>query len=262
MIPPKTFPSPDALGDALATRLLEGVKRAADARKQYLLGFPTGRTPRPILAALARQLAKKPQDLTWLTFVMLDEYLVPRGDKLEWAPPDADWACHYFGQHEIMRPLNASLPREMQLREKSIWFPEPDKPEAYDKRIEDAGGVDFFLLASGASDGHVAFNQPGSPRDSRTRVVPLSDQTRRDNLKTHPSFGSLEKMPKHGVTVGIATIAAAKSAALVLIGAGKQLTLKNILAAKRYDPKWPATIIHECPNGEIIVDAEAAAVVK
>jgi glucosamine-6-phosphate deaminase len=138
-----------------------------------------------------------------------------------------------------------------------VWFPDPKDPAAYDRRIAEAGGIDFFLLASGASDGHVAFNQPGAPRDSRTRVVPLSEATRRDNLKTSPSFGSLENVPSRGVTVGIATIAAAREAVMVVWGESKRLTLTRMRAADRYDSSWPATVIHEVRVREIVCDTGA-----
>ena len=144
------------------------------------------------------------------------------------------------------------------MRADAIWFPDPHDPAAYDARIADAGGIDFFLLASGASDGHVAFNPPGSPRTSRTRIVELSEETRRDNLQTFPTFGSLDQVPHHGVGVGIATIASAKEAAMVVWGAGKRQTLARMLRASRYEPDWPATIIHECANREIVCDEEAA----
>ena len=251
-------PSPEALGDAVASSILDDVDRASDSRSRFLLGAPTGRTPRPILAALAKQLATRPRDLSRVTLVMMDEYLVPFGGKLAWASRDSDFACHAYASREYLPALNASLPRAAQLREESVWFPDPDDPAEYERRIADAGGVDFFLLASGATDGHVAFNQPGSPRDSRTRVVPLSEPTRRDNLATHPAFGSLENVPEFGVTVGIGTIAAARAAAMVLWGAGKRETYRRLAAATRYDPQWPATVIHEVQDGWIIADEEAA----
>ena len=251
-------PSPEALGDAVASSILDDIDRASDSRSRFLLGAPTGRTPRPILAALAKQLAARPRDLSRVTLVMMDEYLVPFGGKLAWASRDSDFACHAYAWREYLPALNASLPRAAQLREESVWFPDPDDPAEYERRIADAGGIDFFLLASGATDGHVAFNQPGSPRDSRTRVVPLSEPTRRDNLATHPAFGSLENVPEFGVTVGIGTIASARTAAMVLWGAGKRETFRRLAAATRYDPQWPATVIHEVPDGRIIADEEAA----
>jgi glucosamine-6-phosphate deaminase len=214
--PLTVFPTAEALGEALATQIVDRVAAAARGGKRFLLGCPTGRTPRPLYDALAR----RQLDFRNVTLVMMDEYLVPAGSALAYAPP-AD-------------------------------------PSAYDQQIAEAGGIDFFVLASGAGDGHVAFNPPGSPRDSRTRVIALPEQTRRDNLQTSPSFGSLENVPRHGVSVGIATIAAAREAVMVLTGASKRLALQRVLAASGYDPSWPATVIHECVRRAIFADAAAA----
>ena len=231
--PLRVFETPESLGEAIATHVLS---RVAEADGRFLLGCPTGRTPRPVYAALARRKA----ELRHVTLVMMDEYLV--SDR--WATEP--WSCHAF------------VRQQMNFGAGEVWFPDPADPTAYDRRIAEAGGIDLFLLASGASDGHVAFNSTGSPRDSRTRIVPLSEETRRDNLQTSPSFGSLENVPRHGVSVGIATIAEAREAIMLLTGASKRLTLQRILAATAYDPAWPATVIHECAVREIVADAEAA----
>lgn len=174
---------------------------------------------------------------------MMDEYLDSR---FEYARVHS---CHDFVARYIREPLG--------VRDEAIWFPDPKDPRAYDARIADAGGVDFFFLASGATDGHVAFNPPGTPRDSRTRIVALSEETRRDNLETFPDFGSIENVPRHGVSVGIDTIARAREVLMVVWGESKRETLRRIRAAMRYDPSWPATVIHECQNAEIVCDEEA-----
>src|SRR5438067_4742360 len=231
LTPLRVFPTPETLGEHLAARIVD---RAA-SRRPFLLGCPTGRTPRPIYAALDGA------DLSNVVLVMMDEYLVDG----RCAPASEPWSCHAFVRRHIAFAVA------------DVWFPDPDDPAAYDARIADAGGIDLFVLASGASDGHVAFNGPGTPRDSRTRIVPLSETTRRDNLQTSPSFGSLASVPRSGVTVGIETIAAAREAVLVVWGASKRLTLSHILSADRYDPSWPATVIHECQNGQILCDVEA-----
>ena len=232
LTPLRVLPTPEAIGDYLAERLLDRFEHARQLGKKFLLGCPTGRTPRPVYEEITRH----GRDLSDVVLVMMDEY-VPSGDE--------PWSCHSFVRRHM--PWNAE-----------VWFPDPNDPAAYDRRIAEAGGIDFFLLASGASDGHVAFNQPGTPRDSRTRVVPLSEATRRDNLKTSPSFGSLENVPSRGVTVGIATIAAAREAVMVVWGESKRLTLTRMRAADRYDSSWPATVIHEIAAREIVCDAEAA----
>ena len=254
----RVFPSPDAIGEHLAERLLARIEQARLQGKPFVLGCPTGRTPRPVYGAMARRLAEKPQDLSHLVLVMMDEYLTAAVGGFEFASADAQWSCHHFARVEIADRLNAGLPPAQRLREESIWFPDPHDPAAYDVRIANAGGIDFFMLASGASDGHVAFNAPGSWRESRTRIIRLSGDTRRDNLQTFPAFGTLAAVPTHGISVGIDTIASARECAMVVWGAGKRVTLARMQSAERYDRKWPATVIHECAVREILSDTDAA----
>jgi glucosamine-6-phosphate deaminase len=256
--PLHVFSSAEELGDAVAERLLLRIEEARRAGARFLLGCPTGRTPRPVYAAMARRLSATAQDLGRLVLVMMDEYLVPGGGGLEYAPAAEPWSCRHFARVEIAERLNAALPPKHRLRDEAIWFPDPREPAAYDARIAEAGGIDFFMLASGASDGHVGFNPPGSPRRSLTRIIALSEETRRDNLQTFPAFGTLDRVPGHGVSVGIDTIASAKEAAMLVWGGGKRLTLSRMLRADRYEPEWPATVIHECAGREILADAEAA----
>jgi glucosamine-6-phosphate deaminase len=256
--PLRVFSTPDAIGEHLARRLLDRIELARMQGRRFLLGCPTGRTPRPIYAALSRELAQTKQDISHLVLIMMDEYLVQDGDGFSYAPLDQPWSCHHFVRTEIAAPLNAGLPATRRLAEGKVWFPDPRDPGAYDVRIGDAGGIDFFILASGASDGHVAFNPPGSERETQTRIIELSETTRRDNLTTFPAFGTLAAVPRYGISVGIETIARARKTAMVVWGAGKQLTLKRLKAADSYDIDWPATIIHECGRPEILSDAEAA----
>lgn len=260
--PLRVFPSPEALADVLAERVLARARTARLTGRPFLLGCPTGRTPRPLFGAMARRLAESGQDVSHVALVMMDEYLVPDAGApggLAYAPAAAPWSCHHFAGAEIVGRLNAGLPPGRGVPEASVWFPDPADPGAYERRVADAGGIDLFVLASGASDGHVAFNPPGSPRDSRTRVIPLSDETRRDNLQTFPAFGTLDAVPHHGVSVGVATICDAREAVMVVWGAGKRATLARLRAAGQYEPDWPATLVHECARGEILADADAAA---
>ena len=254
------FETAEEIGLHLADRLLREIQRARESGRRFVLGCPTGRTPRPTYAALVRRLSTEPQDLSHVVLVMMDEYLVEQSGELEYASDQMPWSCHYIARDEIFDQLNKSVPREFGLPQGSIWFPDASHPEAYDARIASVGGIDLFILASGASDGHVAFNPPGSPRDSRTRIIALSEQTRRDNLQTFPAFGALESVPRHGVSVGITTITAARNAVMVLTGESKRDSLSRILKADRYDPQWPATVVHEFTSGEILADRAAGAV--
>lgn len=131
-------------------------------------------------------------------------------------------------------------------------MPDPEQPAAYDGRLAAAGGVDLFLLASGAGDGHIAFNPPGTQRESTTRIERLAEQTRRDNLATFPEFRSVDEVPTHGLTIGTGSIAnLSKSVAMIFWGRDKQTAFKRISGADIYDPDWPASIVQECRNAEV-----------
>lgn len=252
------FQNAEELGRTLAGRLLGEIAKARQDGHRFIVGCPTGRSPRTTYSAIARRLAADPQDLSQLILVMMDEYAIEHGDRFQHAPSREPWSCHHFARREILDPWNEYLPKTFQLPASSVWFPDAENPEAYDALIANAGGIDFFILASGASDGHVAFNPAGTPRDSRTRIVALSEQTRRDNLQTFPAFGTIDAVPRYGVSMGIATITTAREAVMILTGSSKRESLARVVAADQYDSTWPATVIHEFSAGEILADREAA----
>jgi glucosamine-6-phosphate deaminase len=228
----RTFSDAHALGVALAGEIVE---RHEAAEGSFLLGCPGGRSLRTTYRALAdTRLAR-------LVVLMMDEYAG--------AQPDAHFSCARFAEQEIAAPLG--IPPER------VWLPDERDPAAYDRRIEAAGGVDLFLLASGASDGHVAFVPPGSPRDGRTSVVELATSTRQDNLATFPRFSSIDEVPPRGVSVGLGTIGAARTLRLVLLGSDKRQATARLLALDGFDSSWPASVVHDHPDAQIWVDEEA-----
>lgn len=222
----RRFADADELGRALARDIVE--------LRPELLGCPGGRS----LITTYRALAESKADLSGTTIVMMDEYVpVP--------PPTAHYSCRGFALREIAGPLG--IPDER------VWLPDPDDPGEYEQRIGAAGGIDVFLLASGASDCHVAFLPPGSSLDGTTSVVRLAESTRRDNLATFPEFASLDDVPTQGVSVGLGTIAGARRLRLVLHGPDKRTAAERILARDHFDPSLPATIVHEHPDAQILV---------
>jgi len=213
----RRFADADELGRTLAAEIV--------ALHPRLLGCPGGRS----LLTTYRQLPELPET----TIVMMDEYLpVP--------PTSAHFSCRGFAERELPRA-------------REIWLPEPEDPPAYDDRIAEAGGIDLFLLASGASDGHVAMLGPGAPRDGRTSVVPLAESTRRDNLATFPEFESLGEVPTQGISVGLGTIADARALRMVIHGEHKRDAIDRLLSYDRFDPEWPASIVHEHHDAAILL---------
>jgi glucosamine-6-phosphate deaminase len=228
-----TVDSPLDAGELLADRI---AARLAE-RGRFVLGAPAGRTPLTTYQALSR----RPDHLSGLVVAMMDEYLVDG----RWCDPAAHHSCRRFARE--------ALPGVEQ-----IHFPDPLCPEAYDGWLAGLGGADLFLLASGASDGHVGFNPPGTPLESASRVVELAETTRRDNLATFPEFEGLDEVPTHGVTVGLRAITGAAEAVLVLLGADKRESFRRVTKADGYDASWPATVIRACRGGWILADRAAA----
>lgn len=252
---PRIFDDGAALGAALARRIVEGVSAAAATARPYLLGCPGGRSLLSTYRRLRKTVVEQSVDLSPLVIVMMDDYVINMDSGFAHVPIDAHYSCRRFAVEEIARPLSdlAGAPDR-----RRIWMPDPANPSAFDRRIADAGGIDLFLLASGVSDGHIAFNPPGSPRDSITRIVELSIETRIDNMATFPAFESLEQVPTQGVTVGVGTIAdQSRSAVMVCVGRSKQQTTRRIASASGYDPSWPATIVTAIPDAELWIDLSA-----
>jgi glucosamine-6-phosphate deaminase len=213
----RRFADAEDLGRTLAGEIV--------AAQPRLLGCPGGRS----LLTTYRHLPELPET----TMVMMDEYLpVP--------PTSAHFSCRGFAERELPRA-------------REIWMPDPDDPPAYDDRIAAAGGIDLFLLASGASDGHVAMLGPGAPRDGRTSVVPLAESTRRDNLATFPEFDSLGEVPTQGISVGLGTIADARALRMVIHGEDKRGAIERLLSYESFDPEWPASIVHNHDDAEILI---------
>lgn len=243
------------LGKAMA----EDILRLYRARKSvFLLGCPGGRTPKPIYAAMAEMIRAEGLDLSDLVIVMMDDYVLQTGEQFDHVDGKAHYSCRRFAREDILAVLNKNLPEEKQISPERLWFPNPRDPAAYEAQLSEAGGIDYFILASGAGDGHVAFNPPGSAKSSTTRVIELAEQTRRDNLATFPEFNGINAVPRYGVTVGIKTIyGRSKRAALALWGADKGYALAKIQAANAYDENWPATVIHESCGAQVHVDHSA-----
>jgi glucosamine-6-phosphate deaminase len=254
--PVTVFDDAEQLGETLAREILEGIERTP-AGERYLLGCPSGRSLRSTYGALAR-LVRPDADLSRLVIVMMDEYVVGEHGSFVRLASSLTHTCAWFAEHEIRRPLSAAVPGGKGIPPEHVWLPDPVDPEAYDRRIADAGGVELFLAASGAGDGHVAFNPPPADLGGGSRVIELAEQTRRDNMETFPQFAALDEVPRFGVSVGLGTIAAlSRSVIMVLSGEAKRVSATRILAARDFDPAWPATFIHRCPNPCIALDRSA-----
>ncbi len=258
MLEPTVFGDPQALGAGLAREIVDALRSASVRGDRFVLGCPGGRSPTATYAALAALVRAESVDLPALTIVMMDEYLEPSGQGLLAVSPREHYSVARFAAEHLVGPLNRAAGPGRTVTPDRLLFPDPAEPGAYDRLLEQLGGVDLFLLASGDSDGHVAFNPPGSVLDSSTRVIRLAESTRRDNLGTFPAFQRLDQVPEYGISVGVGTIRTlSRRAVLIATGAGKCLAVQRICTADDYDPSWPSTVLVRCCNASLYTDSAA-----
>lgn len=261
-VPLTVFPNAEALGAALAEDILAGIDTARKAGKRFILGCPGGRSLRSTYQALGALARTRQADLSKVVIAMMDDYVERRGETFFYCPPEAHYSCRRFAHEEIRDVLNKGLPTRRRIPIDQVWFPDPAMPPAYDEKLRTAG-VDLFLIASGATDGHVAFNPIGTTIDSGCRVIPLDARTRQDNLKTFPKFAELDEVPAYGVSVGLGTISRfSRRVILVIHGVHKQEAVRQLLGMTDFSPKWPASVIYRCQQPQILLDQAAAPELK
>lgn len=238
-----TVASDAAHGGTFAARRIADLLHAVTGRPP-VLGLATGRSVTPIYAALVDAFHRHELDASRIQTFNLDEYL----------GLDADHPASFrrFMREQLFEP--AGIPPS------SCHFPQPRAAEdgavdtAYEDSIRAAGGIDLQLLGIGVN-GHVAFNEPGSARDTRTRRVKLAAETLRENAA---AFAGLGPMPSEAVTMGIATILETRHVMLVAWGASKAAPLARAFLGP-VTSACPASFLQEHPGAvELIVDGEAA----
>lgn len=122
----------------------------------------------------------------------------------------------------------------------------------YDQLIEDVGGIDLQLLGIG-QNGHIGFNEPGTPFNSKTHVVQLDENTRQANARY---FSSIDEVPTHAITMGIASILSSKKILLLASGKSKAKVIQYLEQAEIH-PDFPASALKLHKDVTVLIDREA-----
>ena len=218
--------------------------RAAEGRST-VLGLATGSTPLPFYAELIRLHRDDGLSFAGVTTFNLDEYL-----GLEPGHPEsyaAFMAKHLFDHVDLGSDRTHLPPGQEEEGDLERVCGE------YERSIVEAGGIDFQILGIGRT-GHIGFNEPGSPRDSRTRRIDLDPVTRQDAA---PAFGGLEHVPTHAITMGCGTILAARRVVLMAWGEKKAEIVREALEEDVTD-RVSASFLQEHGNAAFFLDAGAA----
>ncbi len=229
----------------VAARVADLMRARAAQSQPVVLGLATGKSP----VAIYRELAARHQEglsFAHATTFNLDEY---------WPIALAHPASFHRFMHEHLFD-QVDLPRGH--RHVPNGAVPADGLAAhcadYEAKIRAAGGIDLQLLGLGL-DGHIGFNEPGSTAESRTRLVTLDESTRKANAV---GFASEADVPKHAITMGVATILEAKRIVLLAFGTPKAGILKAALEGP-IGPAIPASYVRMHPDATIYADRDAAA---
>ena len=223
---------------------------AAMAAQQYvallkrkpnaILGGATGSTPLGLYAELVR--LNKAGEISFkdASSFNLDEYVGLDGTH--------DQSYRYFMDHNLFDHIDIDKSRTRVPSGIDV-----SDPAAYDKEIEAAGGVDLQLLGIG-NNGHIGFNEPGTPFGSLTHIVELTESTREANKRV---FKSIDEVPTPAVTMGVKTVMQARSIILMAIGPAKAPIMKEMLQGPVTE-NVPASVLQLHPDVTVYMDYEAA----
>lgn len=231
--------------EEVAVLAADVIEAAVRAHPSPVLGLATGSTPLPTYRELVRRHeAGDGPSYDGVRCFNLDEYVG--------LPP---------GHPESYRATIArELTDDLGIPADRVHGPDPTPdglPTAgsrYETALVDAGGVDVQVLGIG-TDGHLAFNEPGSSLGSLTRIKTLTDETRHDNARF---FGSIDEVPRHVLTQGLATILRARHLLLLATGAAKAPALGAAVEGP-LTASCPASVLQLHPHVTVLCDDAAAA---
>ena len=220
------------------------VERALRTKERPVLGLATGSSPLAVYDELARRRRDEGLSFGHARAFLLDEYV---------GLPDEH-------PERYRNVIERELASRVDFAHGAVQGPDGNAADLaqaaadYERAIAEAGGVDVQILGIG-TDGHIAFNEPGSSLASRTRIKTLTDQTRRDNARFFD--GDVDAVPRHCLTQGLGTILEARHLVLLASGASKAEAVHQMIEGP-VSAMWPATVLQMHPHVTVLVDEAAA----
>jgi glucosamine-6-phosphate deaminase len=221
------------------------IRSKAAAGQNCVLGLATGSTPTGVYAELIRMHQTEGLSFKNVLTFNLDEYFPMQPNELQ----------------SYVRFMNEHLFDHIDIPRNQVHVPDGTLPRAqvaeycaqYEQKIRDAGGIDLQILGIGRT-GHIGFNEPGSGRNSRTRLITLDRVTRLDAASDF--FGD-EYVPRRAITMGVGTIMDARRVIIIAFGEHKA----PIVAKAVEEPiteAVAASFLQDHPNAVFVLDQAAA----
>lgn len=244
-IPCRVFKHARDASVAVAQQIATVIRGRAAEGRQCVLGLATGSSPVTIYNELVRMHRDEGLSFAHVVTFNLDEYYPIRPEELQ---SYVRFMNEHLFDHVDIDRANVNIPDgtvpEDQIHEHCRWF---------EHQIEKAGGIDIQILGIGRT-GHIGFNEPGSGRASRTRLITLDRVTRRDAAS---DFFGEENVPRRALTMGVGTILEARQIALLAFGEGKAGVIARAVEGD-ISTAVAASFLQEHPSAHIMLDQAAA----
>src|SRR4051812_19946730 len=235
----RRFASPTGAARALARH----ISRCVTTNPRLVLGLPTGRTPIPLYAELAALFDAGTVDFSRASTFNLDEFVGI-------APTDPR-SYRAFMQRHLFGRINLPA-RQIHFLNGTAADPQAECLR-YERQIARAGGLELLLLGVGAN-GHIGFNEPGRSLVAATHQTRLTAATRRANAALFDHRA--QDVPRHALSMGMATILRAKRIVLFATGSAKASTVRRLICGP-ITPALPASFLQLHRSVEVWIDAPA-----
>ncbi|AMT92928.1 MULTISPECIES: glucosamine-6-phosphate deaminase [Brevibacterium] len=228
----------------LAELAADAIERLLRTEAAPVIGLATGSSPLRIYDELTTRHKNEGLSFAHAQAFMLDEYVGIADDHPQ----------------RYRNVIDTEIATRVDFAEGAVHGPDGSADDLaaasadYERKIVGAGGIDLQILGIG-TDGHVAFNEPGSSLASRTRVKSLTQQTRMDNARFFD--GDVEQVPKLCLTQGMGTIMEAKHLVLVATGGNKAEAVHQMIEGP-ISAMWPATVLQMHQHVTVLLDEAAA----
>lgn len=224
----------------LAAAVAEIVMFQIKNKPNTVLGLPTGSSPISTYQKLQQAYQNKLVFFSQVLSFNLDEYIGL--NKEAYSDSYHAFMAHYLFKNTDFNPKNCFFPCN--------FYDKVDFKRdfsVYDQLIKQKNGLDLLLLGLGVN-GHIGFNEPDSLLTSTTRLVQLTASTQQANAQ----YFANKQTPHYAVSMGLATILAAKRIILLVLGVKKKAVFKQLQAAKTFNAQIPVTALVQHPNVTVV----------
>lgn len=232
----------DYISELISQDFIEVVNKKPNA----VLGLATGTSPLKVYANMAKANKEGKVSFKDVTTFNLDEYVGLDGTHNQ--------SYRYFMNENLFNFIDVDKTRTNVLKGVGDYVTFMNN---YDNMIANAGGIDIQILGIG-SDGHIAFNEPGTSFDSLTHETELTEQTIKDNSRL---FNDISEVPTRAVTMGLKSIMNAKKIVLIATGKNKAKAVYGLVKGPITED-MPCSILQKHPDVTVYVDEDAYSLVK